>query len=201
MTLFAGRSLWGAPIAPTRGRVALGSILDKGCEPLRRPGRRLPGRPSWRGTRACLCVVICLSCLTNCTGQQLPPAGTVSSGALSGADVAGATVTAARKQSWNCQRIEQTIKNLIAAMQEAKARAEKHQEQVAPTLLQMLARISGPPGAGNPALVEFQRARRDADQLNDLLREKGCATHPIGITPPQFSKQSMRRTRHVSSLT
>jgi hypothetical protein len=112
--------------------------------------------------------------------------GAVSAGALSGADVAGANATAARKQSWNCGRIQQAIKNLIAAMQEAKARAEKHEEQAAPTLLQMLARMSGPPGAGNPVLAEFQSARRDADQLNDLLREKGCATHPIGVAPPDF---------------
>lgn len=150
---------------------------------------RLPSLPSWRRTRARLCIAICLSCLTNCSGLQLQPADMISPEASSDTDVAGATVTAARKQNWNCQRIEQAIKNLIAAMHEAKVRAEKHQEQVAPTLVQMLARMSGPPGAGNPALGDFQRARRDSDQLNDLLRERGCATHSIAVAPPRFSKR------------
>ncbi len=145
--------------------------------------RRLPSFPNRAGARALLCV-ICLSCLTNCTGRQLPSA--VSSAAPS---VAGATATAARKQRWNCERIERAINNLIAAMQEAKARAEKHQEQVAPTLSQMLARISGPPGAGNPALAEFQKAHRDAEQLNDLLSERGCATRSVAVAPPRFSKR------------
>jgi hypothetical protein len=82
-------------------------------------------------------------------------------------------------------------------MQKAKARAEKHQEKVAPTLLQMLARMSGPPGAGNPALIEFQKARYDADQLNDLLREKGCATHPIGVALLGFRSDKITRSRRL----
>jgi hypothetical protein len=178
MTLFAVGPRRGKSSTQARGRTLM-------------PGSRhaAASLPSWRRTRARLCIVICLSCLTSCAGQQFPPAGTISSRALSGADVAGTTVTAARKQNWNCQRIEQAIKNLIAAMHEAKARAEKHQEQAAPTLLQMLARMSGPPGAGNPALGDFQKARRDADQLNDLLRERGCATRSIVVAPPRFSKR------------
>jgi hypothetical protein len=190
MTLFAGSSVLRASNEPARGRETLGRIPDEERHaPMPTPMRNLSSLPSRRGTRACFCVLICLSWLTSCTGRQLPPASTVSSGALIGADLAGATATVARKQRWNCQRIQQAIKNLIAAMQEAKARAEKHEEQAAPTLLQMLARMSGPPGAGNPALGEFQKARRDADQLNDLLRVMGCATHPIGVAPPRFSKR------------
>lgn len=56
------------------------------------------------------------------------------------------------------------------------------------TLARMAARLSGPPGAGNAALTEFQEARSDADQLNDLLREKGCATYPISVDAPAFLK-------------
>lgn len=73
-------------------------------------------------------------------------------------------------------------------MQSAKERAEKEQQQMAPTLERLLARLSGPPGAGNAALAEFQEARRDADQLNDLMGEKGCAKYDIGVDAPALLK-------------
>jgi hypothetical protein len=81
---------------------------------------------------------------------------------------------------------EQAIANLIIAMEATKVRAEKEEEQMAQTLERMFARLSGPPGAGNAALAEFQETRRDADQLNDLLKEKGCATYSIGVDDPAF---------------
>lgn len=184
MTFFVGNFPLRALTAPTRGHATLAGDRDQRCA----PRRRLASIPNWAGTRALL-RVICLSCLANCTGPQLPPAGAVSSRAPSDADVAVATFTAARKQRWNCEQIERAISNLIAAMQEAKARAEAYEQQVAPTLSQMFARMSGPPGAGNPALAEFQRAHRDAEQLNNLLRDKGCATHAITVAPPRLSKR------------
>lgn len=101
----------------------------------------------------------------------------------------GATAKAARAQKWNCPRIEKTIENLIPTMQTTKQRAEKEQEQAAPTLERMFARVSGPLGAGNTALAEFQKARDDVDQLNDLLGEKGCKTYPVGVDAPAFLKR------------
>jgi hypothetical protein len=101
----------------------------------------------------------------------------------------GATATAARKQNWNCQRIEPAIAKLLTGMRATKERAEKEQEQTAQTLERMFARLSGPPGAGNAALAEFQEARDDVDQLNNLLREKGCATYPIGVDAPSFLRR------------
>ena len=74
-------------------------------------------------------------------------------------------------------------------MRATKERAEKEQDQPARTLEQMLARASGPRGTGNAALDEFQEARSDIDQLNDLLREKGCAIYPIGVDAPAFLKR------------
>ena len=53
----------------------------------------------------------------------------------------------------------------------------------------MLHQHTGPPGAGNTALGEFQAARRDADQLNEGLTEKGCTTNSIGVEDPAFLKQ------------
>jgi hypothetical protein len=99
-----------------------------------------------------------------------------------------AVVNLARTQDCKCPRIRQTIVNLIPAMQATKARAEAEQAQTAPTLTRMVARFSGPPGAGNTALAAFQKAYRDAEQLNDLLREKGCATVPVGVDAPAFLK-------------
>jgi hypothetical protein len=125
-----------------------------------------------RAARAAICIVL----------LQISPAGAIS-GTLS-----GATAAAALKQNWNCQRIEKAIANLAAEMLSAKERAEKEQEQMAPTLERLLARLSGPSGAGNAALAESQEARRDADQLNDLLGEKGCATSDIGVDAPAFLK-------------
>jgi hypothetical protein len=71
-------------------------------------------------------------------------------------------------------------------MRSAKARAEMAEEQMSPTLARMFARASGPPGAGNAALAEFQELRSDADQLNDLLSEKGCTRYTIDVEPPAF---------------
>jgi histidinol-phosphate/aromatic aminotransferase/cobyric acid decarboxylase-like protein len=107
----------------------------------------------------------------------------------SGAGLAGSTASEARKQNWNCQRIGRAMGNLIEAMQAKKERAEKEQEQMPQTLSRMFSRFSGPPGGGNAALAEFNEARRDADQLNDLLREKGCSTYDIGVDAPAFIKQ------------
>jgi hypothetical protein len=104
----------------------------------------------------------------------------------SGAGSAGHTAAAARKQNWSCQRIERAIGDLMEQMRLAKARAEEEEEQLAPTLARMLARLSGPPGAGNAALAEFKELRSDADQLNDLLREKGCPSVTIDVEPPAF---------------
>ena len=108
---------------------------------------------------------------------------------LRGADKALIASTAARKQNWDCERIERAIAKLLTGMRATKERAEKEQEQPAQTLERMFARNSGPPGAGNAALAEFEEARSDIDKLNVLLREKGCATYPIGVDAPAFLKQ------------
>ena len=138
---------------------------------------------------AAICVILSLSCLVSCTGPQIPPASALSATLPSSAGLAEATATVARKQNWDCQRIKRAIANLVAAMQAAKARAEAEQEQMAQTLALLFERLSGPPGAGNAALAEFQDARRDADQLNDLLGEKGCATYHIGVDAPTFLRR------------
>jgi hypothetical protein len=131
-----------------------------------------------------------------CGGCTTGPSPSLAS--LKGADKAligsgrarlGATATAARTQKWDCLRIERAIAKLLTGMQATKERAEKEQEQPAQTLERMFARLSGPPGAGNAALAEFQKARSDVDQLNDLLREKGCATYPVGVDAPAFLKR------------
>ena len=138
-----------------------------------------------RAARAPMCIILSLSCLPSCAEPQIRPAGATSTTSPS-SGLSGATVRAARKQAWGCQQIEQAIANLIIAMEATKVRAEKEEEQMAQTLERMFARLSGPPGAGNAALAEFQETRRDADQLNDLLREKGCATYSIGVDDPAF---------------
>jgi hypothetical protein len=138
-----------------------------------------------RAARAPMCIILSLSCLPSCAEPQIRPAGATSTTSPS-SGLAGATARVARKQDWGCQQIDQAIANLIIAMEATKVRAEKEEEQMAQTLERMFARLSGPPGAGNAALAEFQETRRDADQLNDLLREKGCATYSIGVDDPAF---------------
>jgi hypothetical protein len=138
-----------------------------------------------RLARLYLCIVLAASCLPSRAEAQVP---TDAASTASSATLSGRTATAARKQNWNCRRIERAIANLAEAMLAAKARAELEEEQLAPTLARTLARVSGPPGAGNAALVEFQELRSDADQLNDLLSEKGCATFSISVDPPAFLK-------------
>lgn len=138
-----------------------------------------------------ICIAISASCLPNssCAETQQRPRGAIPATPLGGTGVAGATATQARRQNWNCQWIEQAIASLVAEMQAAKTLAEKEEEQLATTLARLLARISGPPGAGNGALVKFEEARREADQLNDLLGEKGCARYVIGVEAPAFMRQ------------
>ncbi len=114
------------------------------------------------------------------------PTGAISATSPSGAGLAGPTTRVAREQNWGCQRIERAIANLIAAMTVTKERAEKEEEQMAQTLERMFARFSGPSGAGNAALAELRELRRDADELNGLLRGKGCASYVIDVDDPAF---------------
>jgi hypothetical protein len=135
-----------------------------------------------------------MTLVSGCTTGSSPSLASLKGGdkaviASSGVHLSGATATAARKQNWGCQRIEPAIAKLLTGMRATKERAEKEQEQPANTIERMFARASGPPGTGNAALDEFQEARSDIDQLNDLLREKGCATYPIGVDVPAFLKQ------------
>lgn len=139
------------------------------------------------GLACAVCTVLSVLCLPSCTETQVWAAAVSATLAL-GARVAGPTATLARKQNWYCGRIERAIASLAEAMLAAKARAELEEEQLAPTLARTFARVSGPPGSGNSALAELQELRSDADQLNDLLREKGCATFPIWVDAPEFLK-------------
>lgn len=129
-------------------------------------------------------VILSASCLLGCTEARVQPADAISGPSPSGVSFSGPTATAAYKQNWNCQRIERAIANLVEPMQLAKARAKMEEQKIAPTLARMLARLAGPPGAGNAALAEYQHLRSDADQLNELLREKGCASFTIDIGAP-----------------
>lgn len=137
---------------------------------------------------ATICIIVCLSILPGCSAPAIGPDSSIAAASSNGAGSAAATATAARKQNWDCQRIKRGIESLITAMQSAKERAEKEQELMAPTLARVFARVSGSPGAGNAALGEFRKLHGDADQLNGLLREKGCAQHTIGVDAPAFSK-------------
>jgi hypothetical protein len=139
------------------------------------------------GLVCAVCTVASVLGLPSCTESQARAAA-VSSTLAPGARLAGPTVTLARKQNWYCGRIERAIASLAEAMLAAKTRAELEEQKLAPTLARTFARVSGPPGAGNAALAEFQDLRSDADQLNDLLREKGCATFPIWVDAPEFLK-------------
>lgn len=142
-----------------------------------------------RTARAPICIILSLSCLPSCAETQTGPAGAISATSPSGAGLAGATAREARKQNWGCDKIKGAIAALIPTLAAAKERAEKEEEKMAPTLERLFARLSGPPGDGNAALVEFRETRRDTDQLNDLLREKGCATYVIGVDDPAFLKR------------
>ena len=134
-----------------------------------------------------VCTVLFALCLPSCAEAQVRTAGAPVTPAT-GPRLAGPTATLARQQNWYCRRIERAIASIAEAMLSVKARAELEEEKLAPTLARMFARVSGPPGAGNAALAEFQELRSDADQLNDLLREKGCATYPIWVDAPAFLK-------------
>ncbi len=137
------------------------------------------------GLACAVCTVLSVLCLPTVSQVR---AAAASATLAPGTRLAGPTATLARKQNWYCRRIERAIASLADAMLSAKARAELEEEQLAPTLARTFARVSGPPGAGNAALAEFQELRNDADQLNDLLREKGCATFPIWVDAPEFLK-------------
>ena len=138
-----------------------------------------------QGRRRSVCASVCCLalCLTSGTQSHALAAEVT---AATGGRLPGPTATAARKQDWYCRRIERAIAELTEAMRSAKARAEMEEEQMSPTLARMFARVSGPPGAGNAALAEFQELRSDADQLNELLGEKGCTRYTIDVEPPAF---------------
>jgi hypothetical protein len=140
-----------------------------------------------QGRRSLLCVSVCcfVLLLPICTQLQVW-ADEVSVTSATSGRLPGPTATVARKQNWYCRRIERAIAELTEAMRSAKARAEREEEQMSPTLARMFARVSGPPGAGNAAVAEFQELRSDADQLNELLTDKGCTRYTIDVEPPAF---------------
>ena len=142
-----------------------------------------------RTARAPICIILLLSCLPSCAESQTRPPSLISAPSLSGAGLAGPTAGDARKQNWGCDKIKWAIAALIPILEAEKERAEKEEEKLALTLERMFARLSGPPGAGNAALVEFMETRRDTDQLNDLLSDKGCARYVIGVDDPAFLKR------------
>lgn len=136
--------------------------------------------------RASICIVPFALCPLGCTEAEIR-AGNALPGALPDAPaLSGPTAAAARKQNWDCRRIESAISNLVESMRSAKARAEKDEEQAPQTLAHLVARLTGPPGAGNAAVAEFTELRSDADQLNDLLKEKRCARYKIDVEAPTF---------------
>jgi hypothetical protein len=131
-------------------------------------------------------VAIWTTCLAGCNAPEIQPVDVVSRPSSIGAPAAGVTTTAARNHNWGCQRIAREIADLAETIRTAKARAEAEQEEFAPTLDRTWARLSGPPGVGNAAFGDYETARKDADQLNDMLREKGCATFDVGVEAPAF---------------
>lgn len=133
--------------------------------------------------------MLSVACLLGCGEPHIAPLSAVSATLPSDAGVSGPTAREARKQNWDCRRIQGAISNLVEPLQSAKARAQKEEEQMPKTFARLVARLSGPPGAGNAALAEFQQARSDADQLNEMLRKKECPTFPIGVEAPAFLKR------------
>jgi hypothetical protein len=134
-------------------------------------------------------IVLSVASLSGCSEPQVPPAYLISDPSPRSSPVAAPTAAAARKQNWNCQRIEREMADLGEAMRLAKTRAEIEQEQLAPTLARMVERFSGPPGAGNGAFGDFEAMRGDVDQLNGLLQDKGCATVDVGVEAPALQEQ------------
>jgi hypothetical protein len=141
--------------------------------------------------RACAATfsLVSVLCLTGCTSAEIESSDGATGAPPSTASVPGATAEVARKQNWNGQRIERAIANLFDDAQAAKARAEKEQEQLPQTMARMIARLSGPPGAGNAALADFEETRSKAGELNHLLREKGCASYEIDAGKPAFLRK------------
>ncbi len=139
---------------------------------------------------ALIFVILWATLLASCAEPKLRPSGTVSATLSQLAERPELTAKAARDQKWTCQRIERAIVSLSETMRVTRKQAEEEQQALAPTIARMFARASGAPGAGNAALAEFHEAQRDAEQLNALLREKGCPSRPVGNSTPEWSTRT-----------
>lgn len=140
-------------------------------------------------SQAAIFIALATLCLNGCSGAQLPPAASSSQTPPSGANSLAPTASQARRQNWHCERIERATASLEETMRIAKARAEHEQAALPATIARAFDRMVGPPGAGNAALLEFREVHRDADQLNALLSEKGCAQHRIDVEAPAFLRR------------
>ncbi len=136
--------------------------------------------------RAFVCVALSAACVLGCSDPQMSIGSVASATLPHHANPASATAAVARRQNWNCRRIEREIADLVAPMRTAMSRAEEEEARMPQTLARTVARLSGPPGAGNAAFADFTELRNDADRLNDLLKEKKCAGYVIDVGLPAF---------------
>ena len=134
--------------------------------------------------RSSISITLSVFCLLGCAEASIRHGAALLDSPLSGGS--GPTAAAARKHNWGCQRIERAITGLVEPMRSARARAEKEEQQIPPTLARLAARVSRRPGAGNAALAEFQDISRDAVELSSLFKEKGCAGTTVDVEVPAF---------------
>jgi hypothetical protein len=87
-----------------------------------------------------------------------------------------AYVLSAQEQGLGCRALQERSLGLREQMQALSTSAVEQMQQVPSTIAAAWGRLVGFPGAGVPAVAEYNEARAESAALNATLAQKGCGS-------------------------
>jgi hypothetical protein len=83
-------------------------------------------------------------------------------------------VLSAHEQSLGCRQLQERSLGLREQMQSLSTQAVEQMQQLPSTVVAAWGRLVGDPGAGVPAVAEYNEARAESAAVEASLAQKGC---------------------------
>jgi hypothetical protein len=87
----------------------------------------------------------------------------------------GKYVLSAQEQSLGCRQLQERSLGLREQMQSLSTQAVEEMQELPSTVAAAWGRLIGSPGAGVPAVAEYNEARAESAAVEASLTQKGCA--------------------------